>query len=56
MGPVPGAPDAEACRRAAAKQWKYAVDLNPFQRPGQRAVSTKVPNVPNGFTIKVVGR
>ncbi|KAJ6594279.1 hypothetical protein B0H19DRAFT_56543 [Mycena capillaripes] len=56
MGHVPGAPDAGACRRAAAKRWEYAVELNPFQRPGQRPVSTKVPNVPNGFTIRVVGK
>ncbi|KAJ6521922.1 hypothetical protein DFH09DRAFT_1192039 [Mycena vulgaris] len=56
MGRVPGAPDAEACRRAAAKRWEYAIELNPFQRPGQRTVPTKVPNVPNGFTIRVVGK
>ncbi|KAJ7680689.1 hypothetical protein DFH06DRAFT_1464846 [Mycena polygramma] len=56
MGQVPGAPGAEAARTAAAKHWEYKVELNPFQRPGQRAVSTKVPNVPNGFTIKVVGK
>lgn len=56
MGQVPGAPNAEACKRAAAKNWDYAVELNPFQRPGQRPVSTRVPNVPNGFTIRVVGK
>ncbi|KAJ6489483.1 hypothetical protein C8R47DRAFT_1071350 [Mycena vitilis] len=55
-GHVPGVPGAEAARTAAAKHWEYRIELNPFQRPGQRAVSTKVPNVPNGFTIKVVGK
>ncbi|KAJ7094487.1 hypothetical protein B0H15DRAFT_798694 [Mycena belliarum] len=56
MGRVPGAPSAEACRRAASKHWEYPIKLNPFQRPGQRPVPTKLPNVPNGFTIRVVGR
>ncbi|KAJ7490266.1 hypothetical protein B0H11DRAFT_1719369 [Mycena galericulata] len=56
MGRVPGAPDAEACRRAAGKNWEYPIALNPFQRPGQRPVPTKLPNVPNGFTMRVVGK
>ncbi|KAJ7087390.1 hypothetical protein C8R43DRAFT_1142331 [Mycena crocata] len=55
MGRVPGAPSAEACRRAASKGWDYPIKLNPFMRPGQRPVPTKLPNVPNGFTMKVVG-
>ncbi|KAJ6583784.1 hypothetical protein B0H10DRAFT_2168122 [Mycena sp. CBHHK59/15] len=42
--------------RAATKQWNYQIKVNPFQRPGQRAIYTKVPNVPSGFTIRVVGR
>ncbi|KAJ7498622.1 hypothetical protein FB451DRAFT_1014746, partial [Mycena latifolia] len=37
-------------------RWDYPIKLNPFQRPGQRPVPTKVPNVPNGFTIRVVGK
>ncbi|KAJ7680716.1 hypothetical protein DFH06DRAFT_427451 [Mycena polygramma] len=56
IGQVPGAPSVEAARKAAEKHWEYQVELNPFQRPGQRSVPTKLPNVPNGFTIKVVGK
>jgi hypothetical protein len=56
MGQVPGAPDAGARGRAAAKRWEYAIELNPFQRPGQRSLPTKMPNVSNGFTIRVVGK
>ncbi|KAJ6572604.1 hypothetical protein B0H10DRAFT_1007389 [Mycena sp. CBHHK59/15] len=52
----PGTPGPDACRRAATKQWNYQIKVNPFQRPGQRAIYTKVPNVPSGFTIRVVGR
>ncbi|KAL4069501.1 hypothetical protein J3A83DRAFT_3572948 [Scleroderma citrinum] len=34
----------------------YPIEFNPFQRPGQRYLgNTRLPNVPNGFTIKVVG-
>ncbi|KIJ68239.1 hypothetical protein HYDPIDRAFT_81640 [Hydnomerulius pinastri MD-312] len=34
----------------------YPVEFNPFQRPGQRNLgSTRLPNVPNGFTIRVIG-
>ena len=34
---------------------EYPIELNPFQRPGQRGVPTyRVPNVPNGFTLVVV--
>lgn len=33
----------------------YAIDLNPFQSPGQRAIPQyRLPNVINGFTITVV--
>ncbi|KAH7924881.1 hypothetical protein BV22DRAFT_1012344 [Leucogyrophana mollusca] len=35
---------------------EYPIELNPFQRPGQRNLgSTRLPNVPNGFTMRVVG-
>ncbi|KAG1715634.1 hypothetical protein ID866_1516 [Astraeus odoratus] len=35
----------------------YPIEFNPFQRPGQRYLGcTRVPNVPNGFTIKIFGR
>lgn len=34
----------------------YPIEFNPFQRPGQRPIgSTRLPNVSNGFTIRVVG-
>lgn len=34
----------------------YPIEFNPFQRPGQRYIgSTRLPNVSNGFTIRVVG-
>ncbi|KAJ6583785.1 hypothetical protein B0H10DRAFT_2096488 [Mycena sp. CBHHK59/15] len=55
-GRGPATPGREACRHAAFKQWDYKIELNPFQRPGQRPVPTKLPNVPNGFTIRVVGK
>ncbi|KAJ7079665.1 hypothetical protein C8R43DRAFT_965826 [Mycena crocata] len=45
MGRVPGAPSAEACRRAASNGWDYPIKLNPFMPPGQRLVPTKLPNV-----------
>lgn len=33
---------------------EYVIDLNPFQRPGQRALPMyKLPNVVNGFTLVV---
>lgn len=36
---------------------QYPVELNPFQRPGQRPIgSTRLPNVSNGFTIRITGR
>ena len=36
---------------------EYPIEFNPFQRPGQRPIgATRLPNVSNGFTIKVVGR
>jgi hypothetical protein len=35
---------------------EYPIAFNPFQRPGQRNLgSTRLPNVPNGFTLRVVG-
>ncbi|KAH0838464.1 hypothetical protein J3R83DRAFT_6776 [Lanmaoa asiatica] len=35
---------------------QYPIEFNPFQRPGQRPIgSTRLPNVPNGFTIRVIG-
>ncbi|KAG2146546.1 uncharacterized protein EDB93DRAFT_1104316 [Suillus bovinus] len=35
---------------------KYPIAFNPFQRPGQRNLgSVHLPNVPNGFTMRVVG-
>jgi len=35
----------------------YSIELNSFQRPGQRQIPpTRLPNVPNGFTIEVVGK
>ncbi|KAI5991624.1 hypothetical protein EDD15DRAFT_2388580 [Pisolithus albus] len=34
----------------------YPIEFNPFQRPGQRYIgSVRLPNVSNGFTIKIVG-
>lgn len=36
---------------------EYPITFNPFQRPGQRTFgSTRLPNVPNGFTLRVVGK
>lgn len=36
---------------------QYPIGFNPFQRPGQRPIgATRLPNVSNGFTIRVVGR
>ncbi|KAG8219968.1 hypothetical protein J3R82DRAFT_973 [Butyriboletus roseoflavus] len=36
---------------------KYPIELNPFQRPGQRPIgATRLPNLSNGFTIRIVGR
>ncbi|KAG1725126.1 hypothetical protein EDB19DRAFT_1948274 [Suillus lakei] len=35
---------------------EYPTTFNPFQRPGQRNLgSVRLPNVPNGFTMRVVG-
>lgn len=35
----------------------YPIELNPFQRPGQRPIgATRLPNISNGFTIRIVGR
>ncbi|KAG1739666.1 hypothetical protein EDB19DRAFT_1978047 [Suillus lakei] len=35
---------------------EYPITFNPFQRPGQRNLgSVRLPNVPNGFTMRVVG-
>jgi len=35
---------------------EYPIAFNPFQRPGQRNLgSVRLPNVPNGFTMRVVG-
>ncbi|KAG0709059.1 hypothetical protein DFH29DRAFT_890327 [Suillus ampliporus] len=35
---------------------EYPIAFNPFQRPGQRNMgSTRLPSVPNGFTLRVVG-
>ncbi|KAJ7187875.1 hypothetical protein C8R46DRAFT_1052911, partial [Mycena filopes] len=48
--------EVEAVRKAAGRDWGYEIEMNPFQRPGQRPVPTRVPNVPNGFTVKVVGK
>ncbi|KAG6381352.1 hypothetical protein JVT61DRAFT_5762 [Boletus reticuloceps] len=39
------------------KPRQYPIEFNPFQRPGQRPIgATRLPNVSNGFTIRVVGR
>lgn len=39
------------------KPREYPIEFNPFQRPGQRPIgSTRLPNVSNGFTIRVIGR
>lgn len=36
---------------------QYPIEFNPFQRPGQRPIgSTRLPNVSNGFTIRIIGR
>ncbi|KAJ6489482.1 hypothetical protein C8R47DRAFT_470378 [Mycena vitilis] len=56
MRQVPAAAGVEAARAAAMKHWDHKVEVNPFQRPGQRTISKKMPNAPNGFTIKVVGK
>jgi hypothetical protein len=35
---------------------EYPIAFNPFQCPGQRSIGqTRLPNVPDGFTIRVVG-
>ncbi|KAG2754541.1 hypothetical protein P692DRAFT_20770040 [Suillus brevipes Sb2] len=35
---------------------EYPIAFNPFQRPGQRNLgSVRLPNIPNGFTMGVVG-
>jgi hypothetical protein len=35
---------------------EYPIAFNPFQRPGQRNLgSVRLPNIPNGFTMRVVG-
>ncbi|KAG2368235.1 hypothetical protein BDR07DRAFT_1478305 [Suillus spraguei] len=35
---------------------EYPIAFNPFQCPGQRGIGqTRLPSVPNGFTIRVVG-
>lgn len=35
---------------------EHPIAFNPFSRPGQRGVPcSRLPNVPNGFTLKVVG-
>ncbi|KAJ7187876.1 hypothetical protein C8R46DRAFT_1052918 [Mycena filopes] len=48
--------EIEAVRKAAGRDWGYKIEMNPFQRPGQRPVPSKMPNAPNGFTVKVVGK
>ena len=41
---------------ALRKKRSYRIDVNPFQRPGQRGLGAiRLPNISNGFTIKVVG-
>ncbi|KAF9243942.1 PAXNEB protein-domain-containing protein [Melanogaster broomeanus] len=36
---------------------QYLIEFNPFQQPGQRSLgSIRLPNVSNGFTIRVIGR
>lgn len=36
---------------------QYPIEFNPFQRPGQRPIgSTRLPNLSNGFTIRIIGR
>jgi hypothetical protein len=47
----PGVPMGEDARRSLMKGRSYLIEVNPFQKPGQRPVQTKLPNVPNGFTI-----
>ncbi|KAH7883767.1 hypothetical protein F5I97DRAFT_1930004 [Phlebopus sp. FC_14] len=38
------------------KPRQYPIEFNPFQRPGQRTLgSTRLPNVSNGFTVRVIG-
>lgn len=56
-GCVRGAPTREMCVRALSRaqgEENFAIAVNPFQRPGQRPVPTRLPNVPNGFTMVVV--
>ncbi|KAJ7639138.1 hypothetical protein FB45DRAFT_421647 [Roridomyces roridus] len=46
----------DAYLRGRQRKWEYPIEVNPFQRPGQRRIPTKLPNVPNGFTIQAVGK
>lgn len=53
----PGAPNTEQCRNvfvAIRSEPEFPIELNPFQRPGQRPIPFRLPNVPNGFTQRVV--
>lgn len=54
--PGPGVPTGVEAMRSMMKPREFKIALNPFQGPGQRPVPTKVPNVPNGFTIRIVGK
>lgn len=45
-----------AQQAALRKKRSYRIDFNPFQRPGQRSMGAiRLPNMSNGFTIRVVG-
>ena len=52
-----GAPTSDMCARAFQRirgEEDFVIAVNPFQRPGQRPVPTRLPNVPHGFTMVVV--
>jgi hypothetical protein len=49
----PGAPTSDECRRLYMQGANYPIELNPFQNPGQRPVPWRLPNLQNGFTMRV---
>ncbi|KAF7789265.1 hypothetical protein EIP86_000206 [Pleurotus ostreatoroseus] len=52
-----GTPTPEMCIEAlmrARSEADFPIVVNPFQRPGQRPLPTRVPNVPNGFVMVVM--
>lgn len=52
----PGAPTQEQCDKMTKRKRDYPIALNPFHRPGQREVPTKLPDLVNGFTQLIVSK